>query len=332
MLTASTLPKIELHLHLDCSLSYNVVRALRPAVTEDIYWDDYVASPKCAGLPDYLARTRASVALLQSARALELAVEDLFQRLAEDGVIYAEIRFAPLLHLEDGLAPAQVVEVVEAAANRASAATGVEGGLILCTLRHFSAGQSLQTAHLAEQFKGSRVVALDIAGDEAGFGLDAHVPAFEHAAAHGIHRTAHAGEGAGPGSVWETLERLAPTRIGHGVRSSEDPALVEHLRQTGVHLEVCPYCNVQIDLYPTLSAHPIDHLYRAGVSLNVNTDARGVTPTTLSADYERLAETFGWGPADLLQTNLHAAAAAFAPPELKAALAQRLQAEYKIES
>ncbi len=288
-----SLPKIELHLHLDCSLSYDVVAELAPGVSEDAYQRTYVAPPKCRDLAGYLDRTRASVALLQSERALRLATVDVFRQLAADGVIYAELRFAPLLHTAEGLDPVRVVEVVNDAADRASAETGVEARLILCTLRHFTAQQSMRTAWLAVAFKGSRVAALDISGDEAGYPLTLHIGAFEHAAGHGIPRTAHAGEARGPDSVWETLAHLRPARIGHGVRSIENPPLVEMLRAERVHLEVCPACNVQIDVYGSLAEHPIDRLYRAGVSVGINTDARGVTPTTLSQDYARLAETFG---------------------------------------
>jgi adenosine deaminase len=323
-----TLPKIELHLHLDCSLSYAVVAALDPSVTLDAYARDYVAPAKCIDLPDYLARTTNSVNLLQSERALWLATADLFARLAADGVIYAEIRFAPLLHLAGGLAAPQVVEIVSDAVDQAVAQTGVEARLILCTLRHFTPAQSRQTADLVTRYRDGRVAAIDIASDEAGYPLDAHVEAFARVAAHDIPATAHAGEGAGPASVWETLDRLRPARLGHGVRSIEDPVLMGHLGASGIHLEVCPTCNVQIGLYDTLADHPIDRLVRAGLSVGVNTDTRGVTATTLSDDYARLAETFGWTRNDFLRANLAAAAAAFAPDDVKAGLARRLKAGY----
>lgn len=322
------LPKVELHLHLDCSLSFEAAAQIAPSISRRQYENKIVAPPKCANLVEYLRRTAASVALLQTEKALRIAVAGLMRRLAEDGVIYAELRFAPLLHLQRNLTPEKVVEVIDEATAAASADTGVEARLILCALRHYTAEQSLATARLAEQFAGSRVVALDLAGDEAGFPLDAHVAAYEYVAARGIHRTAHAGEARGPQSVIETLDRLAPSRIGHGVRSIEDAALVARLKADDIHLEVCPACNVQIDLYPAYRDHPIDKLYRAGVSFSVNTDARGVTPTTLSADYDALGYAFGWRERDLLAVNRHALRAAFAPDDLKAALEQKLRDGY----
>ena len=170
------------------------------------------------------------------------------------------------------------------------------------------------------------MVALDIAGDEAGYPLDAHEAAFRHAEEHGLRRTAHAGEAAGPASVWETLRRLRPERIGHGARSIEDPALVDHLVETGIHLEVCPSSNVQLDLCDTYADHPIDRLYRSGVSLGVNTDGRAITDIDLEREYARLTDTFGWTDADLRRCNLAALDASFAPADLRARLGAVLAA------
>jgi adenosine deaminase len=156
-----------------------------------------------------------------------------------------------------------------------------------------------------DQFRGSRVVALDIAGDEAGFPLDAHVGAYRFAREHGLLRTAHAGEACGPESVWETLRLLDPQRIGHGTRSIEDARLVEHLWREKIHLELCPSSNVQI--VPSIASweeHPLDRLYRAGVSLNLNTDTRMLNPVTLTGEYEGMRRVFGWSEAEFLRTNL----------------------------
>lgn len=329
METYRFLPKIELHSHLDCTLSYATVSQLVPGLTREQYFAEYVAPPRCASLADYLTRTRNGVALLQSRPALELAVWDLFEQLQQDHVIYSEVRFAPLLHNEGGLAPRQVVDIVQAACRQASQATGIELRLILCTLRHFSAEQSLQTAQLVEAFAGSQVCALDIAGDEAGFDLDVHIPAFEYAAEHGLFITAHAGEARGAGSVWQTLERLHPQRIGHGVRSIEDARLVEHLRDRRIHLEVCPQCNVQTNVAASLPAHPVDALYAAGLSIGINTDTRGITAISLSEEYQQLHSVFGWGPEHFLTCNLNAVEAAFLPQSTRDDLAGRLISAYR---
>lgn len=320
-----SLPKVELHLHLDCSMSYAAVARLVPGVTHEEYQREFVGPARCTNLADFLTLAPKGFQLMQTEDSLRLVAEDIFEQLAADGVIYAELRFAPLLHTEQGLTPERVVEILERAAGDLSKSTGVEGNLILCTLRHFAAEQSLQTASLVEKFRGSRVVALDIAGDEAGYPLDAHIGAYRYAREQGLCRTAHAGEACGPESVWETLRLLEPQRIGHGTRSYEDDALVEHLRRERIHLEICPSSNVQI--IPSIAAwneHPIDRLYRAGVSLNVNTDTRMLTPTNLTTEYEYLQRHFGWGGEEFQRTNLMGIDAAFADATVKARVRKQL--------
>jgi adenosine deaminase len=324
-----SLPKIELHLHLDCSLSYQAVSRLAPSVTREEYQRDYIAPARCANLADFLSRAPKGFQLMQTEDSLRLVAEDVFHQLIEDGVIYAEIRFAPLLHTERGLSPEHVVSIVENSVDHLIRETGMQAGLILCTLRHFTESQSMLTAHLVEKFYGSRVTALDLAGDEAGFPLDAHVGAYRYAREKGMHRTAHAGEGLGPEGVWETLRLLNPERIGHGTRSIEDPKLVEHLRRERIHLELCPTANVQIiPSIRSMEEHPIDRLYRAGVSLNVNSDSRMLTPTTLTREYEYLQRVFNWTDQELLQANLMGLDAAFADEEVKLHLRKRLLQAY----
>jgi adenosine deaminase len=128
--------------------------------------------------------------------------------------------------------------------------------------------------------------------------------------------------------VRATLAALGPSRIGHGARSIEDPALVDELRRDGIHLEVCPSSNVQTNLCDTYADHPIERLRRAGVSLGINTDCRTVSDVTLAQEYARLRATFGWEAQHLLDCNVAAIQASFAPPEVKARVADRLRAGY----
>ena len=162
--------------------------------------------------------------------------------------------------------------------------------------------------------------------------LDAHVPAFQYARDRGIPCTAHAGEARGPESVWETLHGLAPSRLGHGVRSIEDPVLLEHLRQHQIHLELCPSCNVQTDIYETYADHPIEPLVRAGLSVGVNTDTRGIGNITLSQEYAKLHQTFGWDAKDFYHCNKNALNAAFVPDDVRNELVARLADGYQHSS
>jgi len=329
MTSLAGLPKVELHLHLDCSLSYEVVAKIDPLVTHEDYLRDFIAPQKCANLADFLTRAVKGFALMQTKEQLQWVVHDLFTQMAADHILYAEIRFAPLQHVQKGLTPYEVVAATEEAVAAAIKETGIEARLILCTLRHYTAAQSIETVKLVELFANSYVAGFDIAADEAGFPINNHIAAFAYAKEKGIPCTAHAGEASGPASVWETLEYFGPTRIGHGVRSVEDAKLVAHLCKNNIHLEVCPTCNVLIDMYDTYADHPIDTLYRAGVSLSVNTDTRTITNITLNKEYERLQETFGWTINDFYKCNINALEAAFIPAALKQTLIEKLSAAYQ---
>lgn len=327
-----SLPKVELHLHLDCSLSYKAVSRLRPGTTPEEYQHIFVAPGKCRDLAEYLTRAPHAVALMQSEQALRLVVADVFEQFAADNVIYAEIRFAPLLHLERGLTPEKVVEAVHTEVGKQIAETGIEVRVILCTLRHFSGELSLQTVSLLETFRGSTAVALDIAGDEAAFPLAPHQPAYQYAHDHGLFVTAHSGEASGAASVWETLRLLKTKRLGHGVRSAEDPALLDFLKEQDVHLEVCPTSNVQTSICASIKDHAVDRLYRSGVSLGINTDCRTISQTTLNQEYQQLQETFGWGEDEWWKCNRHALNAAFIPDDVRQRLAKRLDQAYSVSA
>jgi len=233
-------PKVELHQHLDCSLSYSVVSQLNPSITHKEYLETFNAPAKCTDLADVLKCALREIELMQTEEALRLVTYDLFEQLQQDNILYAEIRFAPLLHTEQGLSAEDVVEIVNAATQTACQETGIEARLILCTLYNFTQAQSLETVKLVEQFKGTNVSGFDIAGDESGFPYDAHISAFQYAAAHNFPYTVHSGEVHGSESIWEALRIFNPLRLGHGVKSIDDPSLIEHLRQHNIHLEICP--------------------------------------------------------------------------------------------
>jgi adenosine deaminase len=323
------LPKVELHLHLDCSLSYPVVSQIDPSISRAEYQNSFIAPAKCTNLADCLTRAQSGIRLMQTKEQLRLVTQDLFTQLVQDNILYAEIRFAPLFHIEKGLSAQDVVRVVEATVSDSIKATGVEARILLCTVRHFSESQSIETIKLVEQFQGTCVAGFDIAGDEAGFPIDAHLKAFHYAREHQIPCTAHAGEAKGPESVWETLRNFFPARIGHGVRSIEDPAMIEHLRRNKIHLEICPTCNIQTDVYPVYESHSVDKLYHSGLSLNINTDTRTMTNITLNQEYGKLNRAFGWEKEHFLHCNINALRAAFIPEQTRKELMVRLMEGYQ---
>lgn len=322
------LPKIELHLHLDCSLSYKVVQQIDPSISFEEYRESFIAPPKCTDLNDYLTRAVKGFQLMQTREQLRLVTLDLFEQLRADNVIYAEIRFAPLLHIEKGLTPHEVVQTVNDAVTESIRQTGVQAGLILCTLRHYTEVQSMETVSLVNQFKGTHILGFDIAGDEAGFPIKAHEKAFLFAKANNIPCTAHAGEAKGPESVWETLQHFHPSRIGHGVRSAEDEKLLDFLKKECIHLEVCPTSNVQTNVADTIKDHPADKIYRHGVSMSLNTDCRTISDVTLTSEFALMASVFNWEKKHFLTCTLEAIRHAFCPAELKEKLTQKVLSTY----
>ena len=325
----STLPKVELHLHLDCSLSFAVASRIDPNISFEAYQRDFIAPVKCSDLSEYLTHAEHGIRLMQTAEQLEWVTLDLLQQLSLENTIYAEIRFAPLLHTRNGLKPEEAVDIVCSALSRGMEQAGLEARLLLCTLRHFTEAQSLETIRLAERFKGPVVVGFDIAGDEAGYPVDNHIKAFQYARNRGIPCTAHAGEARGADSVREVLEHFRPCRIGHGVRSVEAPELLMQLREQGIHLEICPTSNVQTGVCEDIDSHPAEILFRSGLSLNINTDGRTLSNITLTEEYQKLHRHFGWGKGHFLQTNLMALEAAFIPQALKEKLKAKLRKAYQ---
>ncbi len=318
------LPKVELHVHLDCSLSFQVVQKLLPETTEEEYNERFVAPENCGSLVEYIKCASASIDIMQTKEQLELVTQDFIEQLKADNVIYCEVRFAPLQHLNQELTAKEVVETVNETISKATVDLEMEVRLILCSLRHFSEAQSLETVQLVHVFKGTNVVGFDLAADEAGYPIDEHKSAFEFARENGIPCTCHAGEACGPKNVWEAIDELHVQRIGHGVRSYEDSTLMEYLKEKDVHLEVCPTSNIKTGIYPKLANHNIDKIYRSGVSLSVNTDGRSLSNVSLFDEYKNLNTHFDWKLKDYLATNLFAIEAAFVDDETKTSLKKKL--------
>lgn len=307
----ANMPKVELHLHLDCSLSYEVVKRIRPDITFDDYRHDFIAPEHCTDLADYIARASSAIEIMQTREQLRLVTLDLIDQLKKDQVIYAEIRYAPLQHTNRGLFAQEVVKIVSDAAYQGSKDSGIKIGIILCTLRHFTQQESMSTVKLVEQFSGSNVVGFDIAGDEAGYPVEAHIKAFAYALDKGIPCTAHAGEASGPQSVWETLHHFHPSRIGHGVRSIEDPRLIEYLKRNKIHLEICPSSNIHTNIYQSIEEHPVNRFYKEEVSFSINTDGRSLSNTSLFEEYRKIYEIFGWELEQYYRCNREAISHAF---------------------
>ena len=303
--------KIELHVHLDCSMSYPVAVQIQPGLTEDEWRELLVAPGRCLNLADYLTRADRAVAMLQTEKALELITHDLFRLWKADGVTYGECRFAPLEHTSGGLTADRVLETVCNSFADCSRETGIGGGVIVCSLRHYSARKALESADLALGFQHRGVIGFDLAGDEAGFGLEPQIEAFRRVRLGGMPVTAHAGEACGAESIWEVLRYLEPTRIGHGVRCVEDSELMNVLRDNQIFLEICPTSNVQTGVVAKLEDHPVNRIYEHGIPLCINTDSRTTTPVSLSSEFALMRSVFGWTDLHFQRCGENARAARF---------------------
>ena len=319
------LPKIELHLHLDCSLSYDVVKKIDPTVDLNQYKSSFQAGQGCSSLKDYIKCADNAIELMQTKENLEFIVEDLFKQLHEDNVIYVEIRFAPLLHCEGELNAEKVVETICNSASIQAKKYNIDYGLILCTLRHYSEEESLKTVKLVDQFSKNGVVGFDIAADEAGYPIDNHIKAFAYAKNNNLNITAHAGEAKGSESIWETINKLYAKRIGHGVRCLEDKKLVKFLSDNNYHLEICLTSNIMTNTFNSFVDHPINEIYDSSISLSINTDGRTISNTSLSKEYAIAHNELNWSVEKIIQSNLYAVEHSFTSNEIKEKLRKQLK-------
>jgi adenosine deaminase len=323
-----SLPKIELHCHLDASVRVSTVAELgrKIGLSLPTPLEPALIAPECCiDLADYLVRIDLALEVLQHRDHLVRIAREIVEDLAADGTIYGEIRFAPQLHLRSGLTMQEVLDAVHEGLKQGEQQSGMKTGLIVCCLRHEPGERSLEIAKLAVGNRDN-VCALDLAGDEARYIGAPHAEAFALAKREGLRRTVHAGEAAGPESIREALDLLGAERIGHGVRITESIELQDRAKAARLPLEMCPLSNVQTRAANWLHEHPIDRLFRKGLHVTVNTDCRTVSFTTLTKEFERLESTFRWGAAEFHQCQRNSAEAAFVSDDVRAALLRQLTA------
>src|SRR5690348_17004898 len=295
-------PKVLLHDHLDGGLRPATVVALahdvdyRQLPSEDaaelgVWFRDAADS---GSLERYLETFAHTVAVLQSRAALVRAAREAAEDLAEDGVVYAEIRWAPELHVERGLSLDEVVDAVLEGfrqGERAAAERGnrIRVGALLTAMRH--AARSREIAELAVAWRDRGVVGFDIAGAEAGFPPTRHLDAFEYVRRENFHFTIHAGEAFGLPSIWEALQWCGADRLGHGVRIVDDidndgtlGRLAQYVRDKRIPLEMCPSSNVQTGAAPSIAEHPIGELRAKSFRVTVNTDNRLMSATSMTRE------------------------------------------------
>jgi len=273
-----------------------------------------VGPTRCRDQAELLRYFDLPISLLQQPDALERAAAELVEDLAADAIRYAEIRWAPRLHLDGGLSVERVIASVAAGVARAVRAAGVDApliGLIVTAMRSHPPAANAELARVAGAF-GRPVIGFDLAGPEADWPAPPHAIAFVAAREGGLRLTAHAGEVAGADRVREVLS-FGVERVAHGVSAAEDPRLMELLVERDITLDLCPTSNVQAGVVSDLAAHPLARLHRAGVSVTISTDDLTVTGTTLSEEMARTADAQRMTRDELAAIALNGFARAFAP-------------------
>src|SRR3977135_1493370 len=291
------IPKAELHLHLDGALRPRTVLELAkeggvPLPTNDLekLKDFLEATDRTASLVEYIEYFQLPIAVLQSVPALERATYELCEDLSKDNVRYAEIRYGPWLHTQQGLSLTDVIRAVLAGWVAGRKAFGIEGGVIVTALRDMPPAQNVSLAQIAGRYVSDGVVGFDLAGDEAGHPPILHEDAFRVARSLGLNITIHAGEAAGPESVRQAIS-MGAVRLGHGVRAQEDLEVIAMIKENGVQLDMAPTSNAQTKAVRRLQEHPLRRFHEQGIKVTISTDSRTVSDVTLTQEYQTVPPT-----------------------------------------
>jgi adenosine deaminase len=322
------LPKAEVHVHLEgCFEIDDIVRLAQ---------ENGVPLPRPrqqlldfgGGLGSFLEFLDWICGLVRTPEQLAALARLFSERLAANGTRYADLIVNPTHWRHWSQQIPKMIDALDAGFNAAEQDGLPHTGLCISLLRTQTADEATELVQLLATLRRPRVVALSIDGNEAAAGRTGprFADAFRRAGAAGLKRTVHAGESSGPEGVRDAVELLGADRIDHGVRAVDDPALVDLLAKRQIPLGVCPSSNVTLGLYPTLAAHPIDRLRRAGVPVSVNTDDPALLGVTLAGEYESCAAVFDWSTDDIRSIARASIEASFAPAATKRDLLAELAA------
>ncbi len=321
-----SLPKVELHLHLEGAAPPAFIRGLAQEKSVDlsgVFNEDGTYAFR--DFVHFLSVYEAATQVLTGPEAFARLAHAVLEESAAQGVIYTEAFLSPdFCGGGDVAAWREYLHAIREVAEAAERDSGiVMRGIVTC-IRHFGPDQAKRVALCAAETAGDWVTGFGIAGDEMKGKPGDFAYSFDMAREAGLRLTAHAGEWGGPASVRDAIRDLRVERIGHGVRAIEDPALVEDLVERGIVLEVCPGSNVALGVYPRFDKHPIARLRDAGVKVTVSTDDPPFFHTTMTREYEELARAFGWEDEDFRALNLTALDAAFCDADTRDRLKPKL--------
>ena len=325
-----SLPKVLLHEHLDGVLRPQTVIGLaRDVGYAELPTDDAQALAQWfhrganqGSLAKYLEGFKHTIAVMQTAEALERVAYEQAEDLSKDGVVYFETRFAPVFHTHKGLTHQQVVSAVLKGLERGRKDFGIASGLIICAMRNMDVSREM--AELAVDFRARGVVGFDLAGEEGGYPPKKHVAAFHYIQRENFNITVHAGEGYGKESIWQAIQYCGAHRIGHGTRLIDDITVVDgkavnlgdlaqYVLDKRIPLEICLLSNVHTGATPSLAEHPFKILYQEKFRVTLNTDNRLMSSTSMTQEFEAAAETFSLSLDDFEKITINAMKSAFLP-------------------
>ena len=310
--------KVILHIHLDGSVRPSTVSELLNISLEEAI-NGMIVSSDNSSLTEYLTKFDLPIKVMQTKDNLSRIAYELGQDLINDGVIYAEVRFAPMFHTKEGLSYDEVITSILDGFKRCN----IKINLLLCMMRGASYEDNEKIIYLAKKYLGKGVCGLDLAGDEFKYKTSLYKDLFKLAKENSIPFTIHAGEADGPSSIRCALEYGA-TRIGHGIRCMEDKELVEEIKNKNILLEVCPTSNIDTKVVNDYSLHNAKELFDNGVNICINTDNQTVSNISLCDEYLKLEKYLGFSDEDLRKCNINAIKGSFITEEEKEELIKEL--------
>lgn len=314
------MPKIELHCHLDGSLSREFIeRRLARSVSEE----ELSVSDDCSSLIEYLEKFDLPLECLQSEAGLTEAGYDVLKTMSRENIIYAEIRFAPLLSVTEEIGTRQVIQALLKGLEKGKKDFGVEYNVIVCAMRHHSMEQNYEMIKIASEFLGKGVCAADLAGAEAQYPMAEFMELFYKVKKLGIPFTIHAGECGNPQNIEDALTAGAG-RIGHGIAMREKQDIKEFVKNHHIGIEMCPISNLQTKAVKSVNEYPLREFLDVGLLVTINTDNRTVSNTSMTKELKFVQEAYGISDEEVRVMMKNAIEVSFAGEEVKGKLRERI--------
>ena len=320
------LPKVELHCHLDGSLSRNFIEK---RLGRKVSQEELSVSDDCRSLNEYLEKFDLPGQCLMDEEGLREAGYDVLRSMHQENVCYAEVRFAPLLSETSDMDCRKVIEAVIAGMNKGKQDFGVEYGIITCAMRHHSAEENLRMLQITREYLGDGVCAADLAGAEALYPMSEFMDVFETVKKLGMPFTLHAGECGNVQNIIDSVEAGAG-RIGHGIAMRGHLELQSELAKQGIGIEMCPISNLQTKAVQSTAEYPLREFLDAGLKVSINTDNRTVSNTSLAKELEFVQKTYGVSDEEIRKMMQNAVETAFARDDVKERLQKKM--DMKLES